>query len=119
MRTTLALVLGVLAWGMAGNAQPQASAQSTTPPATSGYRGNPPAKRFFFTADPRTLGQPAIKSSGALRPDAPADQAPQSRVYPTLRFPLTGLLPLASQPSQDFRRFLKPKNTRLFFFTKP
>jgi hypothetical protein len=124
---TLALILVVLTWGIAANAQPQASAQSTTPPAANGYSAHPSTKRFFFASNPETTGKPAVfgrpakapATSGFLRPYVIASPVSQNRVYPTVTFPLTGLRPLESQPPQDFRRFLKPGNTRLFFFNKP
>jgi hypothetical protein len=47
------------------------------------------------------------------------DPALQHPAGATLNFPPTGLLPLESLSPPDFRRFLRPKNSRLFFFSKP
>lgn len=125
MRTTLFSVLAILALrGIPADAQSPAGPLSARPPATNRYLAQPTTKRFFFTSDPKTIGQPAVFGRPAtspgtnrfLRPYAIAAPVPQA---PTLKFPLTGLRPLAGQPPQDFRRFLKPTNTRLFFFSKP
>ena len=118
MRTTLVSLLAVLAqWGLPASAQPQMGTQSPGPAVTNEYVAPLPTKRFFFLSDPKTVGQPAVfarptqtlRTSGFRRP----------YVQPIVRFRPTSLLPPASPPSQDFWRFLKPKNTRLFYFTKP
>jgi hypothetical protein len=129
MRTMLVSVLGVLSqWGMAANAQQQAGPPPDLSAATSGYLAHPPTKRlFFFTSNPKSMGRPALVvrpaqapvSGGFLRPYSIADPVPQNPSQPTLKFPPTGLIPLKSQSPQDVWRFLRPKNSRLFFFSKP
>jgi hypothetical protein len=143
MRTTLVSVLAVLAqWGTAANPQPQAGTPPAWPAATNGYLAHPPTKRlFFFTSDPKNIGRPAVlgrpsdrknvvRSSVFGRPvPAPGpggfhwpysftDPLSQNLAYPTLKFPPTGLIPLESPPQGDLW-FLRPKNPRLFFFSKP
>jgi hypothetical protein len=129
MRTTLVSVLAVLAQlGISANAQSQGGtlpAWSTVP---NGYWAHPPTKRlFFFMSDPKNIGRPAVfgqpahapDTGGFFRPFSFTGPIPQNPPDPTLKFPLTGLRPLESLPPQDFRRFLRPKNSRLFFFSKP
>jgi hypothetical protein len=143
MRTTLVSMLAVLAqWGILANAQPQAGALPAWPTGTNGYLAHPPTSRlFFFTSDPKNIGRPAVFGrpsdpmnifqpavfgrpaqapgrGGFLRPNSITDLAPQNPVHPTLKFPPTSLLPLKSPPPQDLW-FLRPKNSRLFFFSKP
>ena len=144
MRTTLVSVLAVLAqWGILANAQPQAGALPAWPAATNGYLAHPPMKRlFFFTSDPKNIGRPVFERpsdrKNVVRPalfGRPA-QAPSTGgflwpysftftapvfpnpAHPTLKFPSTGLLQLESPPPQDLW-FLRPKNAKLFFFSKP
>ena len=129
MRTTLVSVLVVLAqWGMLATAQPQTGAvPSTWPGATSGYFTHPPTKRFFFMYDPTTIGRPVVFGQPSQAPGARAfprsysiiNPVHQNFAHPTPRFSPTGLVPLESTPPQDFWRFLRPKNSRLFFFSKP
>jgi len=118
MRTTLFSVLVLLAqWGTPANAQRRPVAPATAAPAaTNANVSHPFAQRlFFFTSDPKSFGrQPAARV-----PAAPARGSfllPAG--YSTLKFRTTGMAPLQSPPPQDFWRFLKPKNTRLFFFNK-
>src|SRR5262245_55397318 len=143
MRTTLVSMLAVLAqWGILANAQPQAGALQAWPAATNGYVAHPPTKRlFFFMSDPKNIGSPALfgrpsdrknfgrpaafgrpaqatGTGGFLWPHSFTDPFSQSLAQPTLKFPEAGLLPLKSPPPQNFR-FLRPKNSRLFFFSKP
>ena len=141
MRTTLVSVLAFLAWGILV-AQPQAGALPAWPAATNGYLAHPPTKRlFFFTSDPKNIGRPAVfgrpsdrkntfrpavfglpaqapGTGGFLRPYSITNLAPRNPADPTLKFSPTGLLPLESPPPQDLR-LLRPKNPRLFFFSKP
>ena len=143
MRMTLVSVLAfLLQWGMPANAQPQAGAQPTVPAETNRYLAHPPAKPlFFFTSDhenmgravfgrpsePRNIALPVVfrpaargrLTEGFLGPYSIAIPVYQQPTQPTLRFPPTGLLPLESLPPQDVRKFLRPNNTRLFFFSKP
>jgi hypothetical protein len=78
-------------------------------------------------SDPMNIGRPAV----FLRPSNPMNifrpavfgqpaKAPSTGGFlrPTLKFPPTGLLPLESPPPQDLRP-LRPRNSRLFFFSKP
>ena len=143
MRATLVSVLAFLAqWGILANAQSQTGALSAWPSTTNGYLAHPPTKRlFFFMSDPTNVGRPAVfgRSSdrknivrpavfvkpvqatgtgGFLWPHSFTDPVSQNLAHPILKFPPTGLLPLESPPPQDFR-FLRPKNSRLFFFSKP
>ena len=143
MRATLVSVLAVLAqFGTLANAQPQAGALPAWPAATNWYLGHPPTKRlFFFTSDPKDIGRPAVfgqpsdrkntfrpavfrrpaqalRTGGFLWPYSFVDPLYQNPVHPTLKFPPTGLLPMESPPPRDFW-FLRPKNPRLFFFSKP
>ena len=143
MRTTLVSVLAVLAqWGTAANPQPQAGTPPAWPAATNGYLAHPPTKRlFFFMSDPKNIGRPAVfgrpsdrknivrpavfgrpvqatGTGGFLWPHSFTDPVSQNLAHPTLKFPATGLLPLASPPPQNLW-FLRPKNSRLFFFSKP
>jgi hypothetical protein len=60
----------------------------------------------------------APSTGGFLRPNSITDLALQNPAHPTLRFPPTGLLPLKSPPPQNLW-FFRPKNSRLYFFTKP
>ncbi len=91
MRMTLVLVLAVLGqWGMPANAQPQAGAQPASgAAATKEYLTHQPPKRLFFF-----MSDPKNMGRPAMfgRP---------------------------SQAPEDLWRFLKPKNSRLFFFAKP
>jgi hypothetical protein len=143
MRTTLVSVLAVLAqWGIQANAQPQAGVLPAWPAATSGYLAHPPTKRlFFFMSDPKNIGRPAVfgrpsdrkntfrpavfgrpaqtpGTGSFLWPYSFTDPVSQNPAFPTLKFPPTGLLPLESSPRKDLW-FLRPKNPRLFFFSKP
>src|SRR5215831_14372987 len=143
MRTTLVSVLAVLAqWGILANAQPQAGALPAWPAATNGNFAHPPTKRlFFFMSDPKNIGRPAVfgrpsdlknivrpavfgrpvqatGTGGFLWPHSFTDPVSQNLAHPTLKFPPTGLLPLESPPPQDLW-FLRPKNSRPFFFSKP
>ena len=149
MRTTLVSMLAVLAqWGNPASAQPQAGALPAWPAATNGYLAHPPMKRlFFFMSDPKNIDRPAVfgrpsapkdigrpaafgrpavfgqpaqapGTGGFLRPYSITDPVRQNPAHPTLKFPPTGLLPLESPPPQDLW-FLRPKNSRLFFFSKP
>jgi hypothetical protein len=128
MRTTLVSVLVILAqWRMPAYAQQAGALPTSVPAASNGYLPHPLAKRlFFFASDPKNMERPAARPAvqtpgpgGFLRPDYIAPQSPQPSSYPTLKFAATGLLPLESSPPQDLWRFLRPKNTRLFFFSKP
>ena len=144
MRTTLVLALAILAqWGIPANAQPQAGALPAGPAATNGYLAHPPTKRlFFFISDPKNMGRPAVFErpsdsqnigrpvvfgrpaqasgmGGFLRPYFITDPVLLNPANPTLKVPPTGLPPLDSLPQQDLWRFLRPKNSRLFFFSKP
>ena len=135
MRTTLVSVLAVLAqWGIQANAQQQAGALSAWPAATNVY--HPPTKRlFFFTSEPKNIVRPAVfgrpsdrksivrptqapGTSGFLWPYSFTDAISQNPTHPTLKIPPTGLLPLESPPPQNLW-FLRHKNSRLFFFSKP
>ena len=125
MRTTLFSVLAVLAqWGIPANAQPQAGTPPTWPTVTNGYLAHRPTKRlFFFISDPKNMGRATLFGRPA-QPAAPGSfLAPESITNPvphtTVKFPSTGLLPKETLPPQDLRRFLKPKNSKLFFFGKP
>ena len=143
MRTTLVSVLAFLAqWGILANAQPQAGALPAWPAATNGYLAHPPTKRlFFFMSDPKNIGRPAVfgwpsdrknivrpavfgrpaqapGTGGFLWPYSFTAPVSQNPAHPTLKFPPTGLLPLESPPPQDLW-FLRPKNSKLFFFSKP
>ena len=128
MRTTLVSVLSVLAqWGILANAQPQAGALPAWPAATNGYLAHPPTKRlFFFMSDRKNIVRPAVfgrraqapGTGGFLWPYSFTSPVPQNPAHPTLKFPPTGLLPLESPPPQDLW-FLRPKNSKLFFFSKP
>ena len=144
MRTTLVSVLAVLAqWGILANAQPQAGALPAWPAATNGYLVHPPTKRlFFFKSDPKNIGRPVFgrpsnpknivrpatfgrpaqvpSTGGFLWPYSFTFTAPvfPNPAHPTLKFPSTGLLQLESPPPQDLW-FLRPKNSRLFYFNKP
>ena len=128
MRMTLVSMLAVLAqWGILANAQPQAGALPAWPAATNGYLAHPPMKRlFFFTSDPKNIGRPAVfgrpaqapGTGGLLWPYSFTAPVSQNPAHPTLKFPTTGLLPQESPPPQDLW-FLRPKNPRLFFFSKP
>ena len=128
MRTTLVSVLAFLAqWGNLANAQPHVGALQTWPATTNGYFAHPPTKRlFFFMSDPKNIVRPAPLKRPAQAPatrgilwpysfTAPVSQNP---ALPTLKFPTTGLLPLQSPPPQHLW-FLRPKNSKLFFFSKP
>jgi len=148
MRTTLVSILAVLAqWVIPANAQPQTGAQPARPAATNGYLAHPPTKRlFFFRSDPKNIGRPAVfgrspdsknivgpgmvgrsavfgqpaqapDMGGFFRPYSITDPILQNPAHPTLKFPPTGLLPVESPPPQDLW-FLRPKNSRLFFFSK-
>ena len=145
MRTTLVSVLVILAqWGMPAHAQPQTGALPTAVPAApNGHSTYTPTKRlFFFTPDPKNMGRPAVfgRPSDPMNVGRPAvfgrpaqalgtggfprsysiiNSVPRNPAHPTLRFSPTGLLPLESQPPQNLWRFLRPKNSRLFFFSKP
>jgi len=143
MRTTLVSVLAVLAqWGVLGNAQQQSGPLPAWPAATNGYMAHPPTNRlFFFISDPKNIGRPAVfgrpaatksivrpavfgrpaqapDTGGFLRSYSITDLVFQNRVHPTLKTPPTGLLPLESPPPQNLW-FLRHKNSRLFFFSKP
>ena len=136
MRTTLVSVLAVLAqWGILANAQPQAGALPAWPAATNGYLVHPPTKRlFFFAAEPEKIVRPVFgrpsdgknivrpaqtpSTGGFLWPYSFTAPGFQNPAHPTLKFPSTGLLPLESPAHQDLW-FLMPKNSRLFFFSKP
>ena len=137
MRTTLVSVLAFLAqWGILANAQPQAGALPAWPAATNGYWAHPPTKRlFFFMSDPKNIGRPAVfgrpsdrknivrpaqapVTSGFFWPYSFTDAISQNPTHPTLKIPPTGLLPLESPPPQNLW-FLRHKNSRLFFFSKP
>jgi len=129
MRMTLVSVLAVLSqWGFPANAQQQAGALPAWPTVPNGYWAHPPTKRlFFFMSDPKNIGRPPVFVQPAhapgmgrfFRPFSITGLIPQNPPHPTLKFPSTGLRPLESLPPQDFRRFLRPKNSRLFFFSKP
>jgi len=128
MRKTLFSVLALLAqWGIPTNAQALSPSQSPWPDITSGYLSHPPTRRlFFFISDPKDMGRPVVfgqpaqvpRTGGFLRPKSIANPGPQDPAHPTLKFPPTGLIPVETRPPQDFWRF-RPKNSRLFFFTKP
>jgi hypothetical protein len=149
MRTTLVSMLAVLAqWGIPANAQSQAGALPAWPAATNWYLAHPPTKRlFFFMPDPKNIGKPTVfgrpsapknilepamvgrpavfrrpaqapDTGGFFRSYSITDPVPQNPAHPTLKFPPTGLLPVESPPPQDLW-FLRPKNSRLFFFSKP
>ena len=142
MRTTLVSVLAVLAqWGILANAQPQAGALPGWPAATNGYLVHPPTKRlFFFMSDPKNIGRPeygrpadrknivrpavfgrsaqAAGKGGFLWPYSFTAPVSQNPAHPNLKFPQTSLQPLQSLPRHDLW-FPKPKNSRLFFFSKP
>ena len=129
MRTTLVSVLAVLAqWGIPASAQSQGGTLPAWSAVPNGYSVHPPTKRlFFFMSDPKNIGQPPVfgrpahapGTGGFFRPFSITGPIPQNPPIPTLKFPSTGLRPLESLPPQDFRRFLRPKNSRLFFFSKP
>jgi hypothetical protein len=113
MRTTFVSLVIVLAqWGSPVFAQGPPGL--TTP--------QPTAKRFFFVSAPRiggtVFGGPS-QAPTLSRPFSLVNRAPRQPIQPTLRFTPTSLRLPESQPRQDLWRFLKPKNTRLFFFTKP
>jgi hypothetical protein len=128
MRTTLVSVLVILAqWGMAAYAQSQTNVLPTAGPAATGrYLPHPLAKRlFFFTSDHKTIGRPAQRGPaaqapgiGGVRPVYNPRPISAPSGYSNLEFHPAGLLPLESVPPQDLRRFLRPKNSRLFFFTR-
>jgi hypothetical protein len=142
MRTTLVSVLAVLAqWGILAKAQPQAGALPAWPAATNGYLVHPPTKRlFFFMSDPKNIGRPlfgrpsdrknivrpavfgrpaqAPSTGGFLWPYSFTAPVFQNSAHPTLKSPPTGLLQLESPSSRDLW-FLRPKNSRLGFFSKP
>jgi hypothetical protein len=114
-------------WGILANAQPQTGAMPAWPTATSGYLAHPPTNRlFFFLSDPMNIGRPAVfgqpakapGTGGFLRPYSITALAPRNPAHPTLKFRSMGLLPLESPRPQDLR-LLRPKNSRLFFFSKP
>jgi hypothetical protein len=128
MRTTLVSVLAVLAQlAIPANAQSQGGTLPAWSAGPNGYWVHPPTKRlFFFMSDPKNIGQPvfgrpahAPATGSFFRPFSITSPIPQNSQHPTLKFPSTGLRPLESLPPQDFRRFLRPKNSRLFFFSKP
>ena len=141
MRTTLVSVLAVLAqWGILANAQPQAGPLPAWPGATNGYLAHPPTKRlFFFMSDPKNIAGPAVfgrpsdrtnivrpavfgrpaqtpGTGGFLWPYSFTAPVSQNSALPRLKFPPTGLL--ESPPPQNLW-FLRPKNSKLFFFSKP
>lgn len=132
MRMTLVSALAfLLQWGMPANAQPQAGPQSTVPAGTNHPATN---RLFFFPSDHQNIGRPVFgrpsEPWNIVRPATPltgrflprysiAVPVYQQPTHPTLKFPPTGLLPLESLPPRDVWKFLKPKNTRLFFFSKP
>ena len=66
------------------------------------------------------FGRPAQApgTGGFLWPYSFTDPVSQNPALPTLKFPPTGLLPLESSPRKDLW-FLRPKNAKLFFFSKP
>jgi hypothetical protein len=129
MRTFMVSVLAVLAqWGIPANAQTQPGALPAWSAVTNGYGAHPPTKRlFFFMSDPKNSGRPPVfgqaahapSTGGFFRPFSITGPIPQNPPHPTLKFPSTELRPLESLPPQDFRRFLRPNNSRLFFFSKP
>ena len=129
MRTTLVSVLAVLAqWGISANAQPQAGTLPASSTVPNGYWAHPSTKRlFFFTSDTKKAARPPVFGQaahapgmgGLFPPFSITAPIPQNPPHPTLKFTSTGLRPLESLPPQDFRRFLKPKSSGLFFFSKP
>jgi hypothetical protein len=128
MRTTLFSMLVMLAqWGMPAYAQPPAGAQTARPADTNGYLTHQPTKRFFFTSDPKSVGRPEVFARPAQAPGTDGfrrsvfatNPVLQNPVDPALKFPPTGLRPLESVPSRNLWRFVRPKNSKLFFFTKP
>src|ERR1035437_5546876 len=129
MRTMLVSVLAVLAQlGIPANAQSQGGALPAWSAVPNGYWVHPPTKRlFFFMSAPKNIGQPPVfgrpahapGTGGFFRPFSITGPIPQNPPPPTLKFPSTGLRPLESLPPQDFRRFLRLKNSRLYFFSKP
>jgi hypothetical protein len=90
-------------------------ASAQTPAFTNTYWLHPPAKRFFFASGPKDIGRPLVLA----QPSQPARVVSRNADFAHLTFRPTILLPLKRQPTQDVRRPLKPKNTRLFFFNKP
>ena len=127
MRTTLVSVLVILGqWGMPAYAQLQAGAQATPgATVTGGYVSHPLAKRlFFFMPDAKNMGRsvarvtPAQKPGHEFQPNYHVRPVAQSAGFPNLKFYPTGMRPVESQPPQDFRKLLRPRNSRLFFFTK-
>jgi hypothetical protein len=129
MRTTLVSLLAILAQcGILATAQSQGGALTAWSTVPNGYSVHPPTKRlFFFMSDPKNIGQSPVferpahapGTGGFFRPFSIAGPISQNPPYPALKFPSTGLRPLESLSPQDFRTFLRPKNSRLFFFNKP
>jgi hypothetical protein len=129
MRTTLVSVLAVLAQlAIPANAQSQAGALPAWSAGPNGYWVHPLTKRlFFFMSDPKNIGQPPVfgrpgntpGTGGFFRPFSITGPIPQNPPHPTLKLPSTGLRPLESLAPQDFRRFLRPKSSQMFFFSKP
>jgi hypothetical protein len=80
--------------------------------------GRPSDRKNIFR--PAVFGRPAQASGtgGFLWPYSFTAPVYQNPANPTLKFPPTGLLPLESPPPQDLW-FLRPKNSQLFFFSKP
>ncbi len=125
MRTILISVLVILARsGPPAYAQMQRATRPTSPAAAAnGNAAHPLAQRlYFYMSDPMGIKRPArahaaqpSSARGFVRPN----DITRTSGFSTLRFPATGLRPLPNQPSQDPWRLLKPKNTRLFFFSKP
>jgi hypothetical protein len=123
MRMTMISVLVVLAHlAVPANAQSQA-APSPAWSVSNGYFVHPPSNRlFFFMSDPKNIGQPPVlvrpahppASRGFIQPFSFTAPIPRSLSHPTLKSPS-----LESMPPQDFRKFLRPKNSRLFYFSKP
>ena len=128
MRTTLFLLLAVLAqWGIPAKAQSQTAARPAWS-APNGYWNHPSTKRlYFFSSDPNSVGRPAAfqrtaptpRTSRFFRPFSFATLVFPNPAPSTLRSPSTQLRPLGIASPANRWFFVKPKNTRLFYFSKP
>jgi hypothetical protein len=129
MRTTLVLVLAFFAQpGIQGRAQQQVEALPTGPGVTNWHFTHPSTERlFFFTSDPNDTWRPVtfvrpmqpLRTGGLVRPSATTTHVFRTYAIPPLTFPPIGLLPAERTQHQNFVKLLRPKNTKLFFFTKP
>ena len=129
MRTICSSMLAFLMQGwLAVHAQPQAQTGPASSAVPNGNWTRPSTRRlFFFSSDSNGVARPAMfarpaqapASVGLFRPFSFTGTPARNFSHQGLRSPFTGLRPLPT-PSLRIRwDFVRPKNSKLFYFSKP